>query len=376
VIDKLRLRCFFKTDYLDFDLTRLGVELECRIDPNGTTHSLRHPWESIPSSFSGLGFKVFFNPSNSIQPNPYIEITGSPAKLAQGHNVFGSDSLRDCALVLAGVLFTAYPQIADALDMGSWDVCEADITYFSRADNPMTAQMFIRSMQSMSKGHTKSRDGYSTTSYFGNKKSRYKKIKIYLKYEETLNIIDDIKKKGDKLNLISTVYQPRLLEYAKNMIRWELTVKKAWLTKIAGFKSTLLTDLVKIWDSTSIWEEGMKELLSILEGEEMYIHNDQQVLNKLRQKYATVSKSGLLSYGAATSAYETYLAIKERGYTQVKLLKSKATMSRHLKMLTGIGFSLGELQNIRVNNSAVVIPLKRYSVVNFQSQLPEWALTA
>jgi len=54
---------------------------------------LRHPYESLPSSNSTLSFKIYKGGENYW---PFIEIKASPAKLLQGHNVFGSTDVEKC----------------------------------------------------------------------------------------------------------------------------------------------------------------------------------------------------------------------------------------------------------------------------------------
>ena len=51
---------------------------------------LNTPWESLPSSYSGLALKIY--DSNNMGP-PRLEIKASPAKVMQGHNVFGSTDI-------------------------------------------------------------------------------------------------------------------------------------------------------------------------------------------------------------------------------------------------------------------------------------------
>jgi II/X family phage/plasmid replication protein len=47
-----------------------------------------------------MAMKVFFDSSYP----PYVQIKASPAKLLQGHNVFGSDNLESGAMEMIGFL--------------------------------------------------------------------------------------------------------------------------------------------------------------------------------------------------------------------------------------------------------------------------------
>lgn len=90
MIDKLVLQCEFlkvgyPARYPGFYLAELGVPLEQSINRDGQVFKTRHPWESIPSSYESMAFKIFDNRYDGLDKF-YIEIQASPAKLMQGHN--------------------------------------------------------------------------------------------------------------------------------------------------------------------------------------------------------------------------------------------------------------------------------------------------
>jgi len=104
MIDKLVLRCdFLKAGYParwpSFHLVELGVPLEQSVNRYGQVFRTRHPWESIPSSYESMAFKIFDNRYDGLDQF-YIEIQASPAKLMQGHNIFGSSDFYDCCQTL------------------------------------------------------------------------------------------------------------------------------------------------------------------------------------------------------------------------------------------------------------------------------------
>jgi II/X family phage/plasmid replication protein len=117
MIDKLVLRCDFlrvrgglgDDRWPDFQLAALGIPLEQSIDAEGQVYNTRHPWESIPSSYEGMAFKVFdhrFDPLDKF----YIEIKASPAKLMQGHNVYGSSDFTTAVCTFAARQESSSPQ--------------------------------------------------------------------------------------------------------------------------------------------------------------------------------------------------------------------------------------------------------------------------
>ncbi|NMU24571.1 replication protein, partial [Vibrio parahaemolyticus] len=79
-----------------------GLRLDCSVDldedGNTSISSLRHPWESVPSSYTSIAMKVF--QGSGFRPNACVELKCSPAKILQGHNVYGSDSLLTCATAI------------------------------------------------------------------------------------------------------------------------------------------------------------------------------------------------------------------------------------------------------------------------------------
>lgn len=376
MIDKLVLRCDFRKSYIDFDLEALEIPLQASIDEVGDTHSLRHSWERIPSSFHHLAFKVFFNPSNLKHPDPWIEIKASPALLKQGHNVFGSDDLRESALVLIEGLNNQYPVLFAELDQSSWDVVEQDITYHSRAPSQEEAEVFLKYLSNVSNGQTKSRTGYSTTAYFGKRNSRRKKLKVYTKYNQTLVKVDEEERRfNKKLPNKLDVYTDELINWSKGQIRWEGTLKKRWFQD-RGIPTKLI-DMVKIHDAKSYWIESFKDIFKAFEGKEMKITNDKQIKIKLEEKYFTISsKTNKKSYGAAKAAYRTYRALKADGWDEV-FSNMTSSFYRHISMLTSIGLSKAYLQNLSGGELGCnVIPLIRYTYVDFESQFPEWLNTA
>lgn len=108
MIDFLKLSIPFKTEHIlvckDGETSflketlieiakRTGLKLRAgnvtfEIDGDLDVAELSHPYEAIPSHFGSLAMKVF-NGSDRMKTPPYIELKASPAKLLQGHNVFG-----------------------------------------------------------------------------------------------------------------------------------------------------------------------------------------------------------------------------------------------------------------------------------------------
>lgn len=369
MIDRLVLRCPFAGDWRDFDLKTLGIPLEGSLTPDGKIESLRHPWESIPSSHSGLAFKVFWF-MDAADPTPFVELKASPAKLLQGHNCYGTDDLLSSFFVLLDVFCAAYPDVLGRLDESSWSVAEVDITYASWAESRMAARAFINALQNVSRGQTRARHGYDGTAYFGKKNSRLKKIKVYDKAAEVNRWLE-----SDKSGTRQQYITPDLLRWVDGMVRWEVTLKTRWFER-RGI-STQIQNLYKTWTPEKFWHEAMADIIGSLEGADMRKINDEEVLDALKSIFFRVSaKTGKISYAQALAAYRTYRAISREGWDIVRETMPRRTFDRHVKMLTDCDISRGALQCQRGEGIAEVIPLVRYVHVDFGAQWPTWEKVA
>lgn len=386
MIDMLVLRCnfqriqntnsqFIDMVWPDYDLGILGIPLEKSVDREGDVINVRHPWERIPSSFEGMAFKVFdhrYDPLDKF----YIEIKASPAKIMQGHNIFGSSDIYDCCFHLLDLLYMTNPEVTERLDSKSWELAQIDLTYSTRAKDTHESNAFIRALQNVSYGQTKSRTGFGGTAYFGKKNSRLKKIKVYDKDSETKEIIkkNSLKPNGDLLNVVFT---PELLDFTNGLIRWEVSLYHRYFERLGI--STRLEDMFKETTFTEknlekYWIAGTKDLFEALEGQTMKTLDSNQIKEALRVKYSKISaKTGKVSYIAADSAYRTYNDIKRDGWLVVRDSMSTRTFDHHVKMLTDCGLSRAALQNMTgLNDGAQIVPFVRFIEVNFCKQFPDW----
>jgi len=386
MIDKLVLRCDFMriqnsnnpfpdSVWPGFRLAELGIPLEQSIDRDGDIINIRHPWESIPSSFEGMAFKVFdhrFDPLDMF----YIEIKASPAKLMQGHNIFGSSDIYDCSMHLIELLCMTYPELVSRLNHESWSLSQIDITYSSRAKDTNESKAFINALHSVSFGQTKSRTGYDGTAYFGKKNSRLKKIKVYSKAPE---VAETIKKNVRRIDgeLLNEVYTVRLLDYAQGLIRWEISLYHRYFDRLGI--STNLKDIFKQNTFTpetliNYWTLATADLFGALKGQTMKTLNNLEVKEQLRLKFSKVSKkTGKVSTVLADSAFRTYNDIRRDGWVITSESMSRANFHRHIKLLTECGLSRAALQNMTgLNDGAQIIPFVRFIEVDFGAQFPDW----
>ncbi len=128
---------------MDVDIHTIEIPLASRSvhkndDGSISAAALFHPFESVPTHYTGMAMKVFFDSSFE----PYVQIKASPAKLLQGHNVFGSDNIEQGAMEMIGFLHEAYPLLARMLDWPRAWVSHIDVTYSARLKDQNTAKKF------------------------------------------------------------------------------------------------------------------------------------------------------------------------------------------------------------------------------------------
>lgn len=263
VIDLLLLRIPFKSDFIlqtkshdDFggrygqyvDLMEIcklsGYALGARtvefcIDGDLQVLDLNHPFESLPSSFGSLAVKIH---AGSITMKPCVEIKANPAKLLQGHNVFGSENLELCATELLNGLAYGMLQLFDLLDIYNANLDWIDVTYSAHVDNELIAQQVIDSLKNVTNGQTKKsryNREYQTTVEW-NTGSQLKSLKVYLKFYEVINQLSELEKLSlsktqdhllqikIKINILSN---SDLIDWAKKCVRFEARLKHSYLEK-------------------------------------------------------------------------------------------------------------------------------------------------
>lgn len=392
MIDHLRLHLFFKESCLvrdsqdkayligkpcDYGFKMSARQVEILNDGSFEVNDLYAPYESLPSSFTGMSVKLFDKIAYS---DPYVEIKASPAKLMQGHNVYGSDSLKDCAFEMIGLLFKSIPEVAKHLNLRLTEVRHIDITYSSNVGNPNMIPRVIDYLTRVKSGQTRpTKDKkYATTAYWGGEQSRLQQLKCYAKHAELLVQLENYKKSAKKGNeqskmIVDTVYTADLLTYAKPLIRWEARIKARKLERM-GIPFNLI-QFIKFVDKNpdalnKLWLNSFNPIFDNLKGEIMPYADDEQIYEMLKEKLVTVTKSGRKSYTKANNAMNFYHLIRDIGFESVQKRYSSSTFYDNLKNLTNAGLSKAWLQNLHTEQKGQVIPLIRFCEVDFSQQNP------
>ncbi|WP_420592117.1 phage/plasmid replication protein, II/X family [Bacterioplanoides sp.] len=338
---------------------------------------LYHPYESIPSWASGMAVKSFTRPVNAW---PYVELKASPAKLLQGHNVYGTEDYKKCLFEMLGLLAVSFPKLNQMLNVESGHISSFDVTYSVKAPTQQIADHFIKYCSSLRSGQTKSREQYPTTVYFGKRDSRHKKLKIYLKHYELKNYVSELKKKnsdGSYDEAIKINSSNDLLDYTLGLIRFEATIKKRWLMEraipVGVFKLGKYAKSYFEENKRSIWkqihEDAFRDLFKTFEGGQIMDYSDEHVLDLLKSKHSKINKNGSLNHSVALRAFRFYRSIASEGYDEIHATTPSSTFYRQIGHLKKAGIPLANLQNLHKIKSNVV-PVIQLIKMDYGKQHP------
>lgn len=368
-------------DLFELDIPLGAKSVHLRDDGSLGTSCLYSPYQSLPTSFTGMALKVnldgyFF---------PHVTIKASPAKILQGHNVFGSDNFELAISEMFYWLDDAYPVLSSLLAFQCAEIVKIDVTYTAKISNQRLVKQFIDYISRVSNGHTKptSNRKFETTAYWGGSSSRLIRQKCYGKWEEYKAQLDDYSKRAKKgdlhaIKVLEVMSDERLQSIARTSIRWECTFLKRWLER-NGYP-------INVWEfarkqkSTKdmlpkMWEKGFCKIRQALEGQEMLYVDDTKLLERLKSRFVTTTKTGRLSYRKALNIYSFYNQLKSIGYDEMKSqqLYGSRRFQQLIADLISVGFSKAYLQNLHVKNDETkVIPFVQMINIDFSKQFPDW----
>lgn len=390
-----------RVDYVDLDAISMfsDIRLSARdVEYNSLTKSydvtgLNHPYESLPSHWSGLAFKIYQGAGMS---SAHVEIKASPAKILQGHNVFGPTDIELCAYEMMYILTTAVPDLDTFVDWQNAYLGDIDCTYSADVGSLHNSKQVIAALKNISNGHMRSaiKNEHETTCYF-NVNSRHADKKAYCKGPELEKQVKEMesicKKNKGKLHILSILKDEKLHRFASNLIRFEGRAKSRLLDRL-GIPTRLFTrtsefdgttqlgiiDFQKQFETDGknliqhIWNEMFNPLFAAFEGQEMNVYDDSAILEKLKQEYFTITPKGNTSYSKALRLFGFYRRLTNEGYQTVKDTLAPQTFRDNLNNLMAAGLSKAQLQNLHGEKANNVIPLLRVINVDFSRQTPDW----
>lgn len=408
MIDLLQLSIPFKSEhlievtsvdtlnasYIDLNdiAKRTGLRLrasdvEFEIGGNLQVSGLSHPYESLPSHFSSLAVKV--HQGSNLSP-PRVELKASPAKLLQGHNVFGPTDVALCAEALFTPFCLAMPLLADLLDFEETYISKIDCTFSARMKTMNQTHQVMDILRNVSNGQTKATKStrsqtYHSTMYW-NETSNSVRRKAYLKGQEIQRDLYcckiELRRKPNDESLkrrINVLSNPELIEWAALLVRFEVSLFPRKLIDLnIPYK---LFDLIcyqieyeregrnLIYD---MWCAGFNELFESFKGTVMNIYDDEKILELLKSAYHSVTPKGNVTYSKAQRIFGFYRRLVNEGYDEVFKTVSSSTFYDNLNLLIAAGLSKAQLQNLQADKINNVIPLVQLIQVDFSQQYPDW----
>lgn len=368
--------------FIDVDLHSIEIPLASRSvhkedDGSISASALFHPFESVPTHYTGMAMKVFFDSSYE----PYVQIKASPAKLLQGHNVFGSDDIEQGAMEMIGFLHEAYPVLAEMLDWSNAWVSHIDVTYSARVKDQTTAKKVLEYLGNVSNGQTRiSKKAYDTSRYWGGETSRLVQHKCYLKHDEFMAQFAEQKQRALKMDkaamrVVEIMSSQRLIEWTIGLLRFESRLKKRWLER-NGIPTNLF-ELIRFQKQNpnllqTLWTKATHSIFEALRGQTMKLTDDKSVLEAIERSEIVKTKSGKASPTKIRNLFAMYCLIREKGLVELKTTYSQRSFHRLVADLCLCGFSKAYLQNLHTEKANNIIPFVKLIEIDFNQQLPEW----
>jgi II/X family phage/plasmid replication protein len=405
------LRIFFKDEFLHTTFTgdrvvsyvhieecaRRGLKIVPRdmswhLDGTHQVHDLYHPWESLPSSFTGIAFKLY--QASGFREQPCIELKASPAKITQGHNVFGSDSLELGVRAVFQALVSALPDFSKMLDFDTTEFFRIDSTFSIKLPNSDCLASALDSLARVSNRYLRpSRDGdYETTIYFnkvrgetGRNTGRSSSLCIYSKLDEVLHQIDDLKSKAKKekttrYNAVIEALEAESLQYfAMNRLRFEARICSRFFERHNLPTRVIdLLEFIRGYEAENgegsfcrfLWAEAMKDLLDAISGQKITVVHDSKVKKLLHSIYDKIDKNGKLRTAKTVRLFGFYRRLCTEGYAKVKRTMGttgKSSFYNAVNDLKAAGFSKAQLQNL---DKKETLPLVHLLDFDFDAQRP------
>ncbi|MCU4423316.1 phage/plasmid replication protein, II/X family [Acinetobacter sp. WU_MDCI_Abxb74] len=368
--------------FVDIDLHSIEIPLASRSvhkndDGSISAAALFHPFESVPTHYTGMAMKVFFDSSFE----PFVQIKASPAKLLQGHNVFGSDNIEQGAMEMIGFLHEAYPLLARMLDWPRAWVSHIDVTYSARLKDQSTAKKVLDFLSNVSNGQTRlSNKRFDSSVYWGGQTSRLVNHKCYMKHDEFIAQFEEYKMLAKKNNkaaqrVVDVMSNSDLINWTVGLLRFESRLKKRWLER-NGIPTNLF-ELIKFQRSNpdllqTLWNKATHSIFEALRGQTMKLTDDTSVLETIERSEVVMTKSGKVSHTKVRNLFAMFCLIREKGFDEIKNNYGKSQFYNLVSQLCECGFSKAYLQNLHDEKASNVIPFVKLVEIDFNQQLPNW----
>lgn len=336
-------------------------------------------WDNISSGISGVAVG-FFAQGQGLYKWPCVVVKASPAKILQGHNVFGSECPRAGVMQMLAMLSQAFPKLYSHLSIDNAEVRAVDCTYSARVSDFFTNKIF-NLFEHLATGRQKVNADYKDRGWLLiGKNSEYQRAKLYRKLQEVLDDLASAKKLKHH-HRVAVLSDPRLQEFARDLLRFEATICARKLIDTLSIP-TKLVEFLKFNDwflsvhkvplSRYLWEVTFKPIFAQIEGHTMKNVDDSHIKLKIDAQFIRIKDNGKLCKRKANAVWATYCDIKREGYDHLCKLNNK-TFFRNVKHLEEIGLAKGFLKSLDPNHPADnVVPFIQLIKIDFTTQRPDW----
>jgi len=294
----------------------------CMVDPQGNVVWERPTRESVRSDSHQL----------TVEFGTHLIVYGSPARLLTGDhdNVFGSDSIRECAQAMVKHLEQTLAVKLPEYQM--WQCKRIDVTENYFLGSLLNVKQALEMVRNAEGGRFQLR--VECESVYWSTKSKYRSGKAYSKGQHLAFLI-----KRGKLLL-----DEQKLQAAAGLLRLELSLRTHWFSKICKKSWYLLTPN----DLATEHNEYFSKLVGDCEVSEM---------SDLQQKFADAALSLGLNPGQGRACFGSWNWIQSYGYNDWKEGVARSTFYRHRKIMMKAGLSYADFQNRKV------VPIRKRRVV-------------
>ncbi|MDO6499249.1 phage/plasmid replication protein, II/X family [Photobacterium sanguinicancri] len=401
------IRIYFKEEFLRTTMSRGEVisyvdleecgrrglkiiprDMTWEIDGDYQYHDLFHPWDSLPSSFTGIAFKLY--QASGFRTQPCIELKASPAKVAQGHNVYGSDCLELGIRNMFQTLKHCLPYFSEMLNFDEAEVFRLDATYSIQLPDRDCLASALDTLSKVSNRYLRpSRQGdFESTIYFNKARNnpntgRTTSLCIYSKLDEVQYQLEDLQKKASKEKtarydrVIAELSSPELQDFATNRLRFESRCMSRFFDKhriprrvndllkyVKGFEQENGEGAFCRW----LWKTSMCDLLDAIEGQQITVIHDSKVKKLLHAKFDTIGKNGKLRTAKAVRLFGVYSRLVHEGYDKVKRNMGRSSFYNAICDLREIGFAKAQLQNLDKRERTPLVNMLKF---DFDAQCPD-----
>lgn len=332
-------------------------------------------WNAISSGISGMAVG-FFPEGEGFSTYPSISLKASPAKILQGHNVFGSERPHEGIKQMLINLNLAFPDIYQDLDIDNTHVRYTDSTYSARIRDFFSNKVF-RIFESLATARQKvsKERGYIQLGV-GSDRQRQK---LYKKLQELLEDLKNAKKTHNQFRT-SILSDPRLLDFAVDLHRFEATTGHRKFIELGI--PTRLPEFLKFNDwffsihkiplCRYLWQTAFNPLFAQLEGHTMKNVDDSNIKLQIDKHFIRIKDNGKICKRKANAIFNTYKDIKREGYSALVKINNQ-TFFRNVKHLEEIGISRAFLKSLDpFKPEENVIPLVQIIKIDFSNQRPDW----